>query len=435
MTIAGNLIAASRPSSSFGTHPLLLTGSRALHTQTLTFPGSLGAPLAARLELPPEDEPLGCAIVAHCFTCSKQLNAVVNLSRALTREGLAVLRFDFTGLGESGGELEETNFSSNVADLVAAAEFLAGRGMPPMLLVGHSLGGAAAVVAAPQIPSLRAVATLCAPSDPWHVTNLFRLEGGALGEADEAVVDLGGRPFRVTRPFLEDLKQNRVEQALHRIELPLLVLHSPQDQVVEISHAAALFRAARGPRSCISLDGADHLLSRREDADYAGLVIAAWASRFLPRAPDPPVEALAEQGRVTAVTRGGAFRTEIAVGRHRIVADEPVAVGGADAGPSPYDLLLAGLGACTGMTLHMYASRKGWPLEEATVRLKHGKVHALDDHRVGEPGARVDHVERELVLEGPLTPEQRARLLEIANKCPVHRTLEAGVRTTTTVAE
>jgi uncharacterized OsmC-like protein/alpha-beta hydrolase superfamily lysophospholipase len=405
-----------------------------VHTQTLTFPGSQGAPLAARLDLPPQDEPLGCAILAHCFTCSKQLNAVVNLSRALTREGMAVLRFDFTGLGESGGDLATTNFSSTVADLVAAAEFLAARGLPPMLLAGHSLGGAAAVVAAPRIPSLRALATLCAPSDPWHLARLLGVDEGS-PPAEEALVDLGGQPFRVTRQLLEDLKEASVEQALHRIELPLLVLHSPEDGIVEISHATRLFRAARGPRSFVSLDGADHLLSRREDADYAGRVIAAWASRFLPRPEDPPVEALIDQGRVTAVTHGGAFRTEIAVGRHRLVADEPVAVGGADAGPSPYDLLLAGLGACTGMTLHMYAARKGWPLEEATVRLKHGKVHAIDDEHAGEPGARVDHVEREVVLEGPLSEEQRARLLEIANKCPVHRTLEAGVRTTTRLGQ
>jgi uncharacterized OsmC-like protein len=253
--------------------------------------------------------------------------------------------------------------------------------------------------------------------------------------AGEATVDLGGKPFRVTRQLLEDLRGARVDEALRHIELPLLVLHSPQDRVVEVEHATRLFRAARGPRSFVSLDGADHLLSRREDADYAGRVMAAWASRYLPQAPDPPMEALAEQGRVSVVTRGGAYRTDISVGRHRLVADEPVAVGGADAGPSPYDLMLAGLGACTGMTLEMYAKRKGWPLEEVTVRLRHGRVHALDEAHLGESSGKVDRVERELVLEGPLDADQRARLLEIANKCPVHRTLEAGVHTLTSLAE
>lgn len=404
-----------------------------MHTQTLSFEGSQGHRLAARLDLPPEGETdLGCALVAHCFTCSKQLNAVVNLSRALTREGLSVLRFDFTGLGESEGD--PADFSSNVDDLVAAAEFMASRGTPPVLLAGHSLGGAAAVVAAPRIPSLRALATLSAPADPWHLAGLLGAAAAEVEAAGEAVVDLGGHPFTVTREFLEDLRESRLEDALRRIELPLLVLHSPQDAVVEIDHATRLFRAARGPRSFVSLDGADHLLSRREDADYAGRVIAAWASRYLPHPADAPLEALAEQGRVVSVTQGGAFRTEISVGRHRLVADEPVAVGGADSGPSPYDLLLAGLGACTGMTLKMYAERKRWPLQEVTVRLKHGKVHAVDDQHVGEPGARVDRIDRELVLDGPLDDDQRSRLLEIANRCPVHRTLEAGVHTVTTTS-
>jgi uncharacterized OsmC-like protein/pimeloyl-ACP methyl ester carboxylesterase len=405
-----------------------------MHTLPLEFPGAGGHTLSARLDLPPDRETRGSAVFAHCFTCSKNLNAVVNISRALTREGLAVLRFDFTGLGESEGEFAATNFSSNVADLEAAAAFMAQRGTPVHLLVGHSLGGAAALVAAPRIPSLLAVATLCAPADAAHLARLLGDATQEIESAGEATVDLGGRPFRVRRQLLEDLRETRVDAALHALELPLLVMHSPADRIVALDHATRIFRAARGSRSFVSLDDADHLLSERADAQYAGRVIAAWASRYLPEPPDPTVKQLAEEGRVVTVTRGGAFRTEVAAGRHCLVADEPVAVGGADAGPSPYDLLLAALGTCTGMTLRMYAERKGWPLEETTVRLRHGKVHALDEEHPGAPGALVDRVERELELDGPLSAEQRARLLEIAERCPVHRTLHTRVRVETTLA-
>lgn len=407
-----------------------------MHTLPLEFPGAGGQRLSARLDLPPDGETTrGSALFAHCFTCSKNLNAVVNISRALTREGLAVLRFDFTGLGESEGEFAATNFSSNVGDLVAAAEFMERRGTPVHLLVGHSLGGAAALVAAPRIASLRAVATLCAPAEATHVTQLLGASAEEVEAAGEATVELGGRPFRVRRQLLEDLRGARVDEALRALEAPLLVMHSPADRIVELDHATRIFRAARGSRSFVSLDDADHLLSEKNDAQYAGRVIAAWASRYLPVPPDPTVRQLAEEGRVVTVTRGGAFRTEVATGRHCLVADEPVAVGGADAGPSPYDLLLAALGACTGMTLRMYADRKQWPLEETTVRLRHGKVHALDEEHPGAPGALVDRVERELELDGPLDAEQRARLLEIAERCPVHRTLSARVRVETTLAE
>lgn len=404
-----------------------------MHTLPLEFPGPGGQRLSARLDLPPDGETRGSAVFAHCFTCSKNLNAVVHISRALTREGLAVLRFDFTGLGESEGEFAATNFSSNVADLVAAAAFMEGRGTPVHLLVGHSLGGTAALVAAPRIPSLRTVATLSAPAQAAHLAGLLGDSAGEVEAAGEATVELGGRPFRVRRQLLEDLRGARVDEALRALELPLLVMHSPADRVVALEHATRIFRAARGSRSFVSLDDADHLLSDRADAQHAGRVIAAWVSRYLPVPPDPTVRELAEQGRVVTVTRGGAFRTEVAAGRHCLVADEPVAVGGSDAGPSPYDLLLAALGACTGMTLRMYADRKGWPLEETTVRLRHGKVHALDEEHPGAPGALVERIERELELDGPLDAEQRARLVEIAERCPVHRTLHAQVRVETTL--
>lgn len=297
-----------------------------MHSEQLAFTGASGARLAARLDLPPGGEPVACALFAHCFTCSKNLNAVVNISRALGREGVAVLRFDFTGLGESEGDFAATNFTTSVGDLVAAAEFLAGRGMAPSLLVGHSLGGAAALVAAPRIPSLAAVATLCAPSDPWHLTGLLREARERVEAEGEATVDLGGRPFTVRRQLLDDLRQASVEAAMRRVELPLLVLHSPVDRVVELEHATRIFRSAQGPRSFVSLDGADHLLSDRRDAAYAGRVIAAWASRYLPEPAAPTVAELIADGRVSAETGASGFRTEVRAGRHVMVVDEPAAV-------------------------------------------------------------------------------------------------------------
>ncbi|HLL83740.1 MAG TPA: alpha/beta fold hydrolase, partial [Longimicrobium sp.] len=387
-----------------------------MHSIPLSFPGASGATLSARLDLPPGGEPRACVLLAHCFTCSMTLNAVVNIARALNGAGLAVLRFDFTGLGESEGEFADTNFSTAVADLAAAAEFLAARGMAPALLVGHSLGGAAALVAAGRIRSLRAVATLCAPSDPWLATGLLAESRERIEADGAATVHIGGRPFVVKRQLLDDLRGARIDEALAQLELPLLVLHSAGDRVVAMEHAMQIFQGARGSRSFVSLDGADHLLSDRGDARYAGRMIAEWASRHLPELPHSTVEELPDAGEVVTVTGSSGFRTAISAGRHVFVADEPVAVGGGDAGPTPYDYLMAGLGACTGMTVKMYAERKGWPLEEVSVRMRHGKVHALDEARCATGTACVDHIRRELILEGPLTAEQRERLREIADR-------------------
>lgn len=399
-----------------------------MHSIPVTFPGHAGNALSGRLEMPPDGEAVGGALVAHCFTCSSTLTAVVQIARALARERLAVLRFDFTGLGESEGEFAQHHFSACVEDLAAAAEFMAARGFPVRLLVGHSLGGTAALAAAASIPSLSALATIASPSDPWHAAKMF---GDSLEEIErtgEAQVQLGGRPFRVTRELLDDLRGARMEEAIHGLRLPLLILHSPLDGTVGIDNATKIWMAARHPKSFVSLDDADHLLTRKEDAQYAGRVIAAWASRWMPEPAEPTVDELAEDGRVVTVTPGDTFRTEVGAGRHVFVADEPVAVGGADAGPTPYDLLVAALGTCTGMTLKAYAERKGWPLEEVTVKLEHGKVHGVDQAQCADREPRVDRITRELKIEGAaLTDEQRARLLEIADKCPVHRTLSAGV--------
>ncbi|HEX5725209.1 MAG TPA: bifunctional alpha/beta hydrolase/OsmC family protein [Longimicrobiaceae bacterium] len=397
-----------------------------MHTVPLTFTGSRGHTLAARLDLPPGGEPVAWALSAHCFTCTKNLTAQVNLSRALAREGVAVLRFDFTGLGGSEGDFAETGFSSNVDDLVAAAGAMTARGIAPTLLIGHSLGGTAALCAAPRISSLRGVVTIAAPSDPWHVAGLLGESRAEIEASGQATVHLGGQPFTVTRALLDDLRAARVEEELGKLGLPLLVMHSPRDQTVGVEHAARIFQAAKHPRSFVSLDPADHLLTGRADAAYAGRMIAAWATRWLPESPAPPLATLTAGGRVVTETGAAGFRTEARAGRHVLVLDEPVAVGGADAGPTPYDLLLAALGACTGMTLRMYAARKGWPLEGVTVQSSHSRVHALDGEACPDREPRMDRVERQVRLEGPLDAEQRARLLEIADRCPVHRTLSAG---------
>ena len=393
-------------------------------TEKIEFPGALGASLSARLDLPAAP-PIAYALFAHCFTCSKDTRAAAYVSGALAERGIATLRFDFTGLGGSGGDFANTNFSSNVADLVAAADFLRRRHRAPEILVGHSLGGAAVLAAAPRIPESVGVATIAAPFDPAHVLalipNLDEIERSGAAE-----VVLAGRPFRISRQLLDDLAGQRLGEIVHELGKALLVMHSPRDGAVPIENATRIFLAARHPRSFVSLDPADHLLTRREDAIYAGHVVAAWAQRYLgSKGPDAPAPV---PGKVMVhETREGKLTQLIAAGRHVLRADEPVSVGGLDSGPSPYDLLLAALGACTSMTVRLYADLKGIPLERVAVELKHDKIHAADCAECDTREGKVDRIERVIRLEGTLDFTQRQKLLEIANKCPVHRTLHSEV--------
>jgi putative redox protein len=403
----------------------------AMTTRRLTFPGSAGATLSAILELPADGKADAYALVAHCFTCSKDLKALVAISRTLIRERVGVLRFDFTGLGESGGDFVDTTFTSNVEDLVAAAEHLAQVEEAPSLLVGHSLGGAAVLHAAHRLPAVRAVATIGAPADPAHVLELVESSREEIVRDGEATVRIAGRPFRIGRQFLEDLEAEHMRAAIGELRRALLVLHSPVDEVVGIDNAARIYDAARHPKSFVSLDDADHLLTDTADARYVGRVVSAWASAYI-TAPERPLdEAPAGTGVVTRTPAGG-FRTEVVVGPHTLIADEPLGVGGTDEGPTPYDLLVAALGSCTGMTLRMYAERKGWPLEEVRVRLAHGRVHAEHGRDCEDRRSCLETIRREVLIIGArLEDGQRARLLEIADRCPVHRTLEAGVRIVT----
>ena len=404
-------------------------------THKLTFTGSSGQELAARLELPTNGRPSAYALFAHCFTCSKNIRAAVNMTRALSGLGLAVVRFDFTGLGESDGDFADTNFSSNVEDLVAAAQHMEEALEPPSILIGHSLGGAAVLHAATRLPTVRAVSTVGAPADPAHVLEHIESSREEIEREGEATVSIAGRPFRVKKQFLDDLEGQRMAEVAASLGRALLIFHSPVDQIVGIDSAARLYEMARHPRNFVSLDDADHMLTDPADSEYVGQVLAAWARRYLPReAPEESADALRDAERVVTRTREGSYYTEIRARRHSLVADEPESVGGGDAGPTPYDYLVAGLGACTSMTLQMYAGRKGWPLEEALVRLKHGKLHKSDCEGCEDEDSRLDLVEREIELVGPLDDAQRARLMQIADRCPVHRTLDAGVRIRTSEA-
>jgi putative redox protein len=397
----------------------------------VTFPGSSGDELAARLDLP-AGPPKAYALFAHCFTCSKDLRAASRIAATLTDAGFAVLRFDFTGLGSSEGEFANTNFSSNVADLIAAADWLRSEHRAPQLIVGHSLGGAAAVVAGGQVDEVRAVATIGAPSDTTHVSHLFDHALDTIESEGAAEVELAGRRFTITRQFLDDLRTGAVIEAARTLRKALLVMHSPVDNTVSVEHAAALYEAARHPKSYVALDGADHLLGDHEDAGFAAGMIGTWAQRFLDDESGvaPPPDATAQV--VLAETTQGMFLNHVVVGHHRFLADEPESFGGFDAGPSPYDFLATALGACTSMTLRMYADRKQLPLDRVLVEVEHDKVHLDDAGRVDDskPG-RLDRFRRTIHLEGELADDQRASLLRIADRCPVHRTLEQTSHITT----
>lgn len=394
-------------------------------TTTVRFDNARGLSLAAHLDMPADGRPLSYALFAHCFTCSKNLKAVGHLTRAMTRAGYAVLRFDFTGLGQSEGDFSETDFSSNIADLEAAATWLSKHHQAPQLLVGHSLGGAAVVHAALRLPSVRAVATIGAPFDPAHVRRLFQDAEEDIREAGHARVSIGGRPFTIRKEFLEDLEATDPRTVVGSLDRALLVMHSPIDNIVGIDNAADMYTAARHPKSFVSLDTADHLLSDETDAMYAGDVLSAWSRRYIDPAAGP--ESTHESREVTVTLDRSHYRTEIVANGHVIVADEPESMGGTNEGPSPYDLVVAGLGACTAMTLRMYADRKEWPLETITVELRHEKMHAKDCNcGADEEMGRIDVMERIIHVTGDLDDDQRGRLLEIANRCPVHRSLHEG---------
>ena len=397
-----------------------------MHTERLDFPNAKGEQLSALLDFP-LGEPSAFALFAHCFTCGKDNLAAKRISERLAMQGIAVLRFDFTGLGTSEGDFAATHFSSNIDDLVAAADHLRQAFQAPAILIGHSLGGAAVLAAAHRVAEARAVVTIAAPSDPAHVTGLFKEHIDTIHAQGEVEVLLAGRPFRIRREFLEDVAEQPLMDRVAHLRKALLVFHSPTDALVGIDNASRIFQSAKHPKSFVSLAGADHLLGKKSDAAYVANVIAAWAERYQDQAEERD-EAGIEIGTVLVrETRQGKFQQEILSGPHRFLADEPVKLGGLDSGPGPYDLLLAGLGACTSMTIRLYAELKKLPLTRVAVRLTHNKIYAKDCENCETVEGMVDRIDRTITLEGPLDAAQRARLMAIADKCPVHRTLKSEI--------
>jgi uncharacterized OsmC-like protein/pimeloyl-ACP methyl ester carboxylesterase len=405
-------------------------------TERFQFTGSEGQQLAAALDSP--DGPVRAyALFAHCFTCGKDVLAAKRIAVALATKGIAVLRFDFTGLGSSEGDFANSTFSSNVADLVRAADHLRTTRQAPALLIGHSLGGAAILAAADLIPDAKAVVTIAAPSDPTHVMGQFADSIEKIRKEGQAEVSLAGRPFTIKREFLDDIAEQGLMAHVAKLHKALLVMHSPTDDTVGIDSATRIFVTAKHPKSFVSLAGADHLLSDRRDSAYVAEVIAAWASRYLDAAKPEDTADLGEAPRNVVVQETGnsKFQQSVTVGPHRLLADEPVAAGGEDTGPGPYDFLLAGLGACTSMTMRLYADRKSLPLTRTTVTLRHSKIYAQDCADCETKAGMLDQIERVITMEGALSAEQRQKLMEIADKCPVHRTLTSEIHIVSRAAD
>lgn len=399
-------------------------------SQTVEFSNADGAPLSGVLETPDEGAS-AWAIFAHCFTCSKKSLAASRVARGLAERGIGVLRFDFTGLGESGGDFSTSGFSSDVADLVAAAEWMASTGRTASLMIGHSLGGAATVVAAKALNDVKAVVTIGAPSDAGHIVEQFKESVPEIESDGRAQVNLGGRPFTLSRTFLEEMRKTTVIDAVKDLRKPFLILHAPGDDVVGIDNATDLFVAAKHPKSFVSLDSADHLLTGKNDAAFVIDVISGWSAQYTgTMGQAQETEPQSNKVIVRETGANGPYQNEVLIDGRKFFADEPASYGGADTGPDPYAWVIAGLGACTSITMRMYANRKKWPVERVTIRLEHDKRHADDCVDCG-PGDRIDVFTRYIEIEGDLDEEQRARMLEIADRCPVHRTLENGAKVET----
>ena len=393
-------------------------------SRKINFPSATGSMLAARLDLPAK--PRAFALFAHCFTCGKDIFAAARIAEGLTTRDIAVLRFDFTGIGSSEGEFANTNFSSNVRDLLAAASYLRQSHAAPSLLIGHSLGGAAMLAAAPYLPEAAGVVTIGAPSSAAHVTRNFAADLAEINEKGTVEVTLAGRTFTITKQFLDDIAGQNFIDGLANMKKALLVCHAPRDEYVGIENATAIFTAARHPKSFLSLDTADHLVRKREDAIYLADVIAAWASRYLPATEE--VAALPPGVVEVRETRSGPLAQQVRAGRHVLMAGEPIAVGGDDVGPGPYDYLLAALGACTSMTMRLYAERKGIAAERFSVRLSHRRIHAEDCADCETKEGNIGEITRDIMIEGDVSEAARARLMEIADRCPVHQTLTHEIK-------
>jgi len=401
-----------------------------MKTVRLEFTGHDGSTLAARLDLP-AGKPAAYALFAHCFTCSKDIPAARRIAQRLASLGIAVLRFDFTGLGHSSGEFANTSFTSNIEDLLLAANYLREKYQAPQLLIGHSLGGAAVLAAAERIPEAKAIVSIGAPADPQHVAHNFGQQIESIQTDGQAEVQLGGRSFTIKQQFLDDISKVTLEEQVASLKKALLVLHAPLDETVELDNAARIFQMAKHPKSFITLDDADNLLTRAKDAEYASELIAAWVQRYikvnlLPKSMNAP------EGVVRiSEAEPTSFIQDISAAGHHLIADEPESYGGDFLGPTPYQLISAGLGACTSMTIRMYARRKNIPLEHVQVDISHNKIHAEDCDICDQAEGKVDQFERKITLTGEISHEDRQRLLAIADRCPVHKSLEGEINIVT----
>jgi len=392
------------------------------------FTGAQGFALSARIDKPKNSAPRAYALFAHCFTCGKDLQPANRIAKALTNDGIAVVRFDFTGLGKSDGDFANTNFSSNVADLLAAAEYMRTNLEAPSLMIGHSLGGTASLIAAKEIPEIRAVVTIGAPANTTNIIKQFPNYVTTIEKEGQATIKLAGRDFTIQKQFLDDIQNQNIEDTVAALKKPLLVCHSPIDETVNIDHAGKIFVAAKHPKSFLSLDNADHLLFKKGAAEYVARSIAGWVSAYIPEQENDSHKTDVKYGDVLVHPTGiGKFQHHVHAGPYTMIADEPKSYGGDEAGPTPYSFLLAGLGACTSMTLKMYAERKNIDLQDVQIHMTHEKIHADDCDSCETKSGKLDKISRRITLSGNLTPEQRARLIEIADRCPVHRTLHEEV--------
>lgn len=397
-----------------------------MSTIRFDFPGAGAAILSGRLEVP-ASTPRGWAIFAHCLTCGKESHAAVRISRALAAAGIGVLRFDFAGVGQSEAREGGLGIASSVADLSAAIAAMTDAGMAPALLVGHSFGAAAVLAAAADAPTVEAVVAIAAP---LGADRILRAIGAGNAAPDDTggvqSVRISGRDFLLSATFADELDACPPLSSAAKLGRPLLLLHSPADAVAGFEDALAFYAAAAQPKSLVALDGADHLLTRQQDGDFAANIISAWAQRYLPILRADLVRPEQALGVVAAETGHGLYQLAMQSGAHRFLADEPLEVGGLDTGLSPYDFVSAGLAACTTMTMRLYAQRKNFPLERARTAVEHSK-------QPGDPAR--DLFTRTIWLEGGLDAEQRAKLLAIANRCPVDLTLVRGSDVETMLAE
>jgi uncharacterized OsmC-like protein/esterase/lipase len=405
-----------------------------MRAEKIHFTNKEGLRLSAELQRPIGKKIKAYALFAHCFTCGKDLKAVRNLSDSLNQKNIAVFRFDFSGLGQSEGSFDKTNFSTNLNDLLAAADYMEQRQMAPEILIGHSLGGAAVLMVAESISSIKAVATIGAPSEADHVKHLFQPQLNTILEEGDAEVNIGGRPFTIKKQFIHDLGKHAIQKSLGKWrKRALLVLHSPQDRIVGIENAREIYEAAHHPKSYISLDGADHLLGKAADSEYVGLLIASWANRYLDA--DPKYKTPKGESQVIAQIDEEPFITRISANDFGFIADEPLELGGQNLGPSPYDLVSAGLAACTAMTMQMYARHKNFPLEGARIEVNYEHDHASDAKDCVSGDAKKGLFHRKISLQGPLDENQKKRILKIADKCPVHKSLERGTSISTEITD